>query len=75
MKISGKFLKTFIFVVIGMASGFAYYYFIGCYGETCPIQSNPYLSTIYGGLLGFVLSGIFIKDHKEKDHHKKETKE
>jgi len=49
-------------VPLGAAVGFAYYYFIGCQSGSCPIQSNPYFSTLYGAMLG----GIFIFPSKKK---------
>ena len=36
--------------------GFAYYYFVGCASGTCPITSNPYVSTAYGALVGLLLA-------------------
>jgi hypothetical protein len=48
--------KTIGISVLGAAGGFAYYYFIGCSSGTCPISSNPYISTAYGVLVGAVLS-------------------
>jgi hypothetical protein len=45
-------LKRSLSIVAGGAAGFAYYYFIGCTGGSCPISSNPYISTIYGGFFG-----------------------
>jgi len=44
------------FVLIGALGGFAYYYFIGCVSGSCPITSNPYVSTGYGSLIGLTLS-------------------
>ncbi|MGA9119143.1 MAG: DUF6132 family protein, partial [Bacteroidota bacterium] len=35
--------------------GFLYYYFIGCASGTCPITSNPYVSTLYGAGMGLLL--------------------
>ncbi|MDP1993866.1 MAG: DUF6132 family protein [Ignavibacteria bacterium] len=49
-------------VPLGAIAGYAYYYFIGCQSGTCPIQSNPYFSTLYGAMLG----GIFIFPSKKK---------
>jgi len=42
-------------VAIGALLGFAYYYFIGCNSGSCAITSNPYISTIYGGVIGLLL--------------------
>jgi hypothetical protein len=44
-------------VLLGAAGGFAYYYFIGCTSGACPITSNPWISTAYGGVIGFVAAG------------------
>ena len=46
-----------LFVLGGGALGYAYYRFIGCASGTCPITSNPYISTIYGAVMGYLLSG------------------
>lgn len=39
-------------VVLGAAGGFAYYKFVGCRSGACPITSNPWISTIYGAVIG-----------------------
>jgi hypothetical protein len=43
-------------VVIGAALGYAYYFFIGCRTGSCPITSNPYISTLYGAFAGLILA-------------------
>ncbi len=48
-------LKLAVFVALGALGGFAYYAFIGCTSGTCPITSNPFISTGYGALIGAVL--------------------
>ena len=44
--------------VIGAVIGFGYYKFIGCSSGTCPITSNPWISTLYGALMGFMVAKI-----------------
>jgi hypothetical protein len=51
--------------VLGAAGGFAYYHFVGCASGTCPITSNPYISTGYGAVLGLVLAGGRKKPDKQ----------
>ena len=49
-------LRIIIGTVIGAALGFAYYRFIGCASGACPITSNPYLSMVYGAVMGFMVA-------------------
>jgi hypothetical protein len=48
-------IKLSIFTIGGAASGFAYYYFVGCRSGSCPLTSNPFITTVYGSLMGLVL--------------------
>jgi len=41
-------------IVIGAALGYTYYYFIGC-SKGCSITGNPWMSTLWGGLIGSLL--------------------
>ena len=47
--------KRFAPVLLGALGGYAYYYFIGCASGSCPISSNPWISTAYGMLIGGVM--------------------
>lgn len=53
-------------VVIGGLLGFSYFYFIGCKTGTCPLTSNPLISTAYGAVMGVLItSGGSSKKQKE----------
>jgi len=52
-------LIKIVWTLAGGILGFAYYKFIGCTNGTCPITSNPYISTLYGLFIGAMLSGLF----------------
>lgn len=41
--------------MVGAIAGFAYYHYVGCSSGTCPITGNPYISTMYGAAVGFLL--------------------
>lgn len=49
--------RLVLFVLIGAIVGFLVYRFIGCRTGTCAITSNPYISTIYGAVVGLLASG------------------
>lgn len=51
-------IKILLFVVVGALAGFAYHRLVGCSTGGCPITSNPYFSTLYGAVLGYLVSGI-----------------
>jgi hypothetical protein len=49
-------LKLVAFVVLGAVAGLAYNRFVGCRTGACPLTANPYVSTLYGALLGYLVS-------------------
>lgn len=48
-------------VIIGAISGFLYWKYVGCSTGTCPITSNPYISTAYGAVMGGLVFSFFKK--------------
>lgn len=64
-----KWIKGLGIVVLGAGLGFAYYRFIGCNSGTCPITSNPWISTAYGAVAGalFVWSGNSKKESEKTE--------
>jgi hypothetical protein len=50
-------LKLALYIVVGSVLGFGYHRVVGCRTGTCPITANPYVSTLYGALMGYLLSG------------------
>jgi hypothetical protein len=47
-------LRIMIGIVAGGVVGFGCYKLVGCSTATCPLSSNPVISTIYGAVVGLV---------------------
>ena len=45
-------------LLIGGFLGFLYYKLVGCSTGGCPITSNPVISTLYGSMIGFLISSV-----------------
>jgi hypothetical protein len=55
--LAGSIWRTrILFSLLGALGGYAYYYYVGCASGTCPISSNPYVSTLYGAGMGLILT-------------------
>lgn len=50
-------VKIALGTAIGAVLGFCYYYFIGCKSGSCPITGSPYISTLYGAVVGILVVG------------------
>ena len=67
-----RWLKVVGPVFLGAVAGYAYYATIGCVSGACPITSNPWISTAYGGVLGALLvkkenyAGLWKQLRREK---------
>ncbi len=50
-------LKAVIGVLVGALLGyFVLYKLIGCATGTCPITRDPYVSTMFGAIMGFIFA-------------------
>lgn len=61
-------LRFYLKLVAGMALGFLYWRNIGCLNGQCPITSSPFMSVIWGGLLGGLGFGLFEGSPTDKSH-------
>ena len=59
--LTNRLYRTLIGVFGGTLLGLIYWNYIGCNSGSCPLTSNPYQTTIMGGLIG----GIFANDNKK----------
>jgi len=53
--------------MLGMAGGLLYWQQIGCVSGSCPITSSPWISSGYGGMMGYLLAGIVQPSGKSED--------
>lgn len=49
-------LKMISGVVVGGAAGYLWYRLVGCSTGACPITSNPWSSSIYGAVMGLLMT-------------------
>ncbi len=63
-------LISLIGLVIGIIGGYLYYSIIGCKTGTCAITSNPWLSMLWGGVMGYLLLDMFRKGRKDPKEEK-----
>ncbi len=60
-------LASIIGTVLGAIGGYIYYRKVGCSTGSCMISSNPYLSVLWGTVMGYLLGDMFsVRDKKEQ---------
>lgn len=58
-------LRAFVSVCSGALLGFAYHRLVGCRTGACPLTANPYISTLWGAMLGYLVAGRNRARHQE----------
>ncbi len=49
-----RIIKVGLGVLIGGVAGYGWHRLVGCSTGACPITANPYISTVYGALVGLM---------------------
>jgi hypothetical protein len=52
-------LRILIGIIAGGGLGFGWHKLVGCSTGTCPLTSNPVISTIFGAVFGALLATSF----------------
>jgi hypothetical protein len=60
-----SYLGAIIGLIIGAAGGYLYYRSIGCSTGACPITSNPWISVMWGAMVGLLIGSTFKKNKKK----------
>ena len=50
--------RVLIGAVVGGGAGLAYYKLIGCSTGACPLTRNPFVSTLYGMIVGALVASV-----------------
>lgn len=51
-------------IAIGGLGGYLYYHFVGCQSGSCAITSNPWLSVLWGGAIGYLVFDMIPRKRK-----------
>ncbi|PLX08756.1 MAG: hypothetical protein C0596_05490 [Marinilabiliales bacterium] len=69
-----KLIFRIALTLLGVLGGYLYWRFVGCSSGHCPITSKWYLSSLYGGVIGYLISGLFIKDKQKEQIDSEQNK-
>ncbi len=66
-KVISRYKMELMGLIAGAVGGWCYWYFVGCASGSCPITSSPYISTVYGAVMGALLLSIIKKSPAKAD--------
>jgi hypothetical protein len=49
-------LRIALGLILGAVAGFVWYKVVGCSTGSCPLTSNPFISTAYGAGIGLLIA-------------------
>ena len=59
-------LLSILGLILGALGGYIYYIKVGCTTGSCAITSNPWISTLWGALMGYLVFDMFNRKPKAK---------
>jgi 2-keto-3-deoxy-6-phosphogluconate aldolase len=54
-------------IMLGGIGGYIYYLKVVCVTGGCPLTSNPIITIVWGGALGYLFSDLFRKRKSKKE--------
>ncbi len=49
-------LRVILGIIVGAAAGFGWHKLVGCSTGSCPLAASPYLSSIFGAVVGALVA-------------------
>jgi hypothetical protein len=49
-------MRVLVAITIGAVAGYCWHRLVGCSTGACPITANPYISTLYGAMVGLMIA-------------------
>jgi xanthine/uracil permease len=62
-----KYWLTLLGVAIGVVGGYLYWRYVGCESGSCPITSSPYMSSLWGAVMGGLVFSMFKVENKNDE--------
>lgn len=54
-------ITSMIGIIAGAIGGYIYYSQVVCVSGGCPLTSNPYITVLWGAVMGYLFADIFTK--------------